>query len=155
MKFSIFNFQFSKKSFTLIELLVVISIIGIITGISWATFKALQPSLQLASVVRDLVTDLRYAQQLAVTEQVNHGIHFSSTTDEYQIIKYGTTTQTLLEKSLPQEISFHQITGFINDEVIFNPYGAVKEIGTISLINSKAETKTIEVRPSGFVKIKN
>lgn len=145
----------NKRSFTLIELLIVISIIGIISGISWGAVRALLPSLQLGSIARDLITDLRSAQQSAVSQQVNHGIHFSSTTDEYQIIKYGTTTQTLLEKSLSKGISFQQITGFTNDEVIFNPYGAVKETGTISLINTKNKTKTIEVKPSGFVKIKD
>ncbi|GAI31296.1 unnamed protein product, partial [marine sediment metagenome] len=56
-----------KNSFTLIELLVVISIIGIIAGIFWGTMKVLSPSLKLTSVVRDLATDIRYAQQLAVT----------------------------------------------------------------------------------------
>ncbi|MBZ9572723.1 prepilin-type N-terminal cleavage/methylation domain-containing protein [Patescibacteria group bacterium] len=153
MKFKIQNSKF-KNSFTLIELLVVISVIGIIAGISWGSVRALQPSLRLGSIVRDLSTDLRSAQRLAVTEQVNHGVRFSTSTCQYQIIRYGTTKKNIFKKSLPKGISFHQITGLTNDEVIFNPYGAVKETGTISLINTKGETKTIEVRPSGFVKIK-
>jgi len=104
--------------------------------------------------VRDLATDLRYAQQQSVTEQVNYGIHFSSTTNEYQIIRYGTTTENVLEKSLSEGVDFHQITGFNGDEVVFNPYGAVKEMGSVSLINIEEKIKIIEVRPSGFVKIK-
>lgn len=143
-----------KNSFTLIELLVVILVIGIITGISWGAVRALQPSLRLGSVARDLITDLRYAQQLAVSQQVDYGVRFSTATNEYQIIRHGTTTEDLLKKSLPDGIDFQEITGFSNNEVIFNPYGAVKETGTISLINTKGKTKTIEVRPSGFVKIK-
>jgi len=156
MKFSIFNFQFSirKTGFTLIELLVIIAIIGIITSISWVVVKTLQSSWRLDGVVRDLATDLRYAQQQSVTEQINYGVHFSSSTDEYQIIRYGTTTEEILKKSLPQGIRFYQIIDFTDDEVIFNPYGAVKEAGSVSLINIEQEIKTIEVRPSGFVKIK-
>lgn len=142
------------KAFTLVEVLIVIAIISVIAGVSWSTFKVLQPSLQLASIARDLTTDLRYAQQLAVTEQVNHGVRFSTTADEYQIIRYGTTTEEILRKSLPENVDFQEIVGFSNNEVIFNPYGAVKTAGTVCLINTKNTTTTIEIKPSGFVKIK-
>ena len=140
--------------FTLFEFLVIIVIIGIIAAVSWSALRTLQPSWRLDGAVRDLATDLRYAQQQSVTEQVNYGIHFSSTTNKYQIIRYGTTTENVLEKSLPEGVDFYQITGFINEEVVFNPYGAVKEMGSVSLINIEQKVKIIEVRPSGFVKIK-
>jgi len=144
----------SNKGFTLIEVSIVVLIMVIITGISWQAIRVLQPSLRLSSVSRDIVTDLRYAQQEAVTEQVDYGIRISSSTNEYQIVNYG-TNQTILEKTLPAGISFSEIIGFSEDEVVFNPYGAAKEAGSITLINTKGETKTIEVRPSGFVKIED
>lgn len=140
--------------FTLLEFLVIIAIIGIIATISWSALRTLQPSWRLDGAVRDLATDLRYAQQQSVTEQVNYGIHFSSATNEYQMIRYGTTTENVLEKSLPEGVNFYQITGFSDEEVVFNPYGAVKEMGSVSLINIEQKIKIIEVRPSGFVKIK-
>ena len=142
-----------RRGFTLIETMIVILIIGIMAGVSWATFKLLQPSWGLNSAVRELVGDLRWAQQIAVTEQTDYGIHFSSTTREYQLVKYSTSSQILTTKALPTGIDFREIS-FSNQEVIFNPYGAAQESGDVSLINSKEETKTIEVRPSGFVKIK-
>ena len=141
------------KSFTLIELLIIIAIFGILALISTPVFRNYQPGLQLSVVVRDLVTDLRYSQQMAVTEQVEHGVRFSTSTDEYQIIKYGAIEEILKEKSLPEKVSFQEVTGFSNDEVKFNPYGAVKEAGNITLINTKNTTSTIDIRPSGFVKI--
>lgn len=144
--------MFNSKGFTLIEFSVVVAIAIIIGGIFFGTFKFLQPSLQLGSVVRDLITDLRYTQQLAVTEQINHGVRFSTSTGTYQVLRYGTTTDEISAKSLPSAVDFHQISGFTNNEVIFNPYGAVTATGTVSLINTSAETKTIEVRPSGFVR---
>ncbi len=143
----------NRKSFTLIEILIVISIIGIMVGVSWSALKFLQPSWQLNSAVRELVGDFRFAQQMAVTEQIDYGVSFSTTTREYQITKYGTTTQVILSKSLPTDIEFKEITGFTNNEVLFNPYGAVKEGGNVSLINKVGKTKTVEIRPSGFVKI--
>jgi len=140
--------------FTLLEFLVIMAIIGIIATVSWSALRTLQPSWRLDGAVRDLATDLRYAQQQSVTEQVDYGIHFSSATNEYQIIRYGTTTENVLEKSLPEGVNFYQITGFSDEEVVFNPYGAAKEMGSVSLINIGQKIKIIEVRPSGFVKIK-
>lgn len=142
------------KGFTLFEFLVIMAIIGIIVSVSWSALRTLQPSWRLDGAVRDLTTDLRYAQQQSVTEQVNYGVHFSSTTNGYQMIRYGTTTENVLEKSLPEGVNFYQITGFSDEEVVFNPYGAAKEMGSVSLINIEQKIKIIEVRPSGFVKIK-
>ncbi len=144
-----------KNSFTLAELLVVIGIVVILTSVSVPLFRNTRPSLQLSGVTRDLVTDLRYAQQLAVTEQADHGVYFSTTTeDKYQIIRHeNTATTTIKEKSLPEGINFQYISPLTDNEIRFNPYGAVKEAATTTLSNLKNETKTIRVSPSGFVKI--
>jgi len=141
--------------FTLIEIFVVLLIISIITGIFFGGLKILQPSIRLDGVVRDLATDLHYIQQLAVSEQFNYGISFLIDTNEYQILKYitSTTTQEISKKSLAPGISFYEIKDFTNNRVIFNPYGSVTEAGSIYLINDKQEVKIIRVRPSGFIKI--
>ena len=144
-----------NNGFTLIEILVVISIISIITGIFFGGLRVLQPAMRLDGVVRDLATDLHYVQQQAVSEQFNYGISFLIGTNEYQILKYitSTTTQEISKKSLAQGVSFYEIKDFTDNSVIFNPYGSVTEAGSISLINSKQEIKIINVRPSGFIKI--
>jgi len=142
------------RGFTLIELLTIIGIFSILALIGIPAFRAYQPSLQLSGAVRELVTDLRYAEQLAVTEQVDHGIRFSTSTNQYQIIRYGAVEETLASTTLPEKVSFYQITGFTNGQVIFNPYGATKDPGSITLINIKNATTATDVRPSGFVEIK-
>jgi len=105
----------------------------------------------LSGLTRDLVTDLRYAGQLAVTEQIEHGVRFNFIENTYQIIRYGATEEIIKEKILPQGIDLRSINNF--KEARFNPYGAAKESGKVVLENIKAETKTIDIRPSGFVKI--
>jgi len=144
-----------NDGFTLVEVLVVISIIFIIAGIFIGGLKALQPSMRLDGVIHDLATDLHYIQQQAVSEQFNYGISFFISTNEYQILKYitSTTTQEISKKSLTPGISFYEIKDFTDNNVIFNPYGSVTEAGSISLINNKQEIKIIKVRPSGFIKI--
>lgn len=149
-------FKRLNKSFSLIEVLIILTIIAIISGIGFMIFNQIQPKIQLNGTARELITDLRYAQQLAVSEQINYGVLLSTTTsetpDEYKLIKYGTETEEIFVKKLPEKINFHQIIGFTNQEVVFNPYGAVQEEGEIILINSQNATTTIDVRPSGFVK---
>ena len=143
----------NKNCFTLVEILVVLGIIGILSLIGIPAFKVFQPSLQLSGVMRDLATDLRYAEQLAITEQVEHGIIFLTGTGQYQIVRYGNPDEILEGKTLPQEVSFLSIAGLTGDKVVFNPYGAAKESGVITLVNTKNSTSGIDVRPSGFIKI--
>jgi len=143
-----------KRGFTLTELLTVIGIMAILLLIGIPVFRAYRPSLQLSGSVRELITDLRYAQQLAVTEQVDYGIRFFIAEDKYQIIKHVAEEELLEEKKLPSQVSFHQTEDLTDDRVLFNPYGAVKdEAGTITLINTRNDIATIDIRPSGFVKI--
>jgi len=134
------------------EILVIIGILGILTIMTIPALRTFQFGLQLNGVSRELISDLRYAQQLTVTEQVEYCVLFFSIDKKYQIIQCG-ESQPIKEKILPNEIKSLTTAGFSNDEVRYNPYGAVKEAGSITLENTKNETKTILVRPSGFVKI--
>lgn len=139
------------KSFTLLELLVIISIIGVLTLSAIPAFRAFQPSLQLSGTTQELVGDLRYIQQLTVTEQKEHCIQFFLADKKYQVKRCE--GELIKEKVLPQEIESLSVSGFTNNEVRYNPYGAVKESGTIDLKNIKNATRTISVRPSGFVEV--
>ena len=141
-----------KNGFTLTEVLIVIAIIGIISVATIPAIRFYQPNIQLSGAARELVTDLRYIQQITVTEQVEHCIQFFPLEKKYQIIQCQ-GSEVLEEKTLPTEIQTMTVAGFTDDRVKYNPYGAVQESGTIVLENTKNETKTIFVKPSGFVEI--
>jgi len=146
----------NNKGFTLTEIIVVIAIFFILVTMSWVAFQRLQPSLQLGAVCSDLVSDLRYVQQLAISEQVNYGIDFSTTTNSYAIYRFATTTEQLSTKNLPAEISFCDLSGLTaNTQAIFNPYGAVLNAGSICLQNRNNQTKIVDIRPSGFVRVQH
>ena len=141
------------KSFTVIELLIAICIIGVLSLIAIPAFRMFAPNLELSGTARELISNLRYSQQLSITEQIEHGIRFSTTTREYQLVKYSSPEEIIETKNLSENLDFQEISGFTNNEVKYNPYGAVREEGSISLKNNRGTILIINVRPSGFVKI--
>lgn len=140
------------RAFTLIELLITISIIGIISLISLPIYKTLIPNIDLNSTVRDVASDLRYAQQMAVTEQIIYSVIFDSNYNRYSIIK-NNTNEVIKTKNLPSTISINFLSEFSGNKVQFIATGAAIESGSISFINTKAKILTIEIKPSGYVKI--
>jgi len=143
-----------QKAFTLIEIMVGITITGIMAALTVIAFARYQPSLELLSVSRDMVSNLRYAQQLAIAQQVNYGIRFYPDQKKYQVVKYSDPEELMKNVFLPSKITLDQIN-FTGSQVKFNIYGAAVEAGTIVIVNKDNNTSTIEVKPSGFVKLKN
>jgi len=141
------------KAFTVIELLVSLFIIGVLSLIGIPAFRAFAPNLELNGAARELVSNLRYSQQLSVTEQIKYGIRISTTTREYQLIKYTNPEEIIETKELPRALDFYEISDFTNNEIRYNSYGSVEEEGNISLINNKGVILIIEVKSSGFIKI--
>jgi len=147
-----------SRGFTLTELLIVMGIIFILAFMSYIASSFYLPKIELSGQTRELVGDLRYAQQLAVTEQLNYAVCFfplggGGYEKKYQVIQHGQcgTSPALVERIFDNiEI---EAVNFSNPEVVFNPYGSVAESGGIVLRNSEGATSTIDVRPSGFVKI--
>lgn len=73
------HFIFSDRpAFTLIELLVVIGMISIVTAVALPAFAVMQRNVSLKNYTKEIVSNLRRAQDLAVTRQdgVDHGIYF-------------------------------------------------------------------------------
>jgi Tfp pilus assembly protein FimT len=140
------------KAFTILELILIIAILGIMVSVSLFAILNLIPSLKIDSASRDLITDLRYAQELALSQQIDYSVYFMTSTQEYKIIKKTSPQEEISTKKLPSGIYFKEID-FLNNEVIFNLYGAVKEAGKVILENQDGKEITIQISPSGFSKI--
>lgn len=140
--------------FALIELLIVLGIIVILSSLIAPAIRNYQSGFQLLGSAREIVTDLRYIQQLAITEQVEYCFKVFSAGKKYQI-KQCDSQEIIKEEAMPQEIKTLSSSGFTDEEIRYNPYGAVSEAGIIILEDIKDETKTIQVKPSGFVEINN
>lgn len=146
------NFNLKQAGFTLVEILAVIMVIGILALVSLPIYSRIKPRLNLNAETRDLASDLRYAQQLAVTEQINYAVTFDQNINQYSITNMA-TGQIIKNKKLITGITFDTITGLTADTAEFNVTGASLEAGTIILTNINNTTNTISIKPSGYVKI--
>ncbi len=149
-----FSYFYKKNQGSLLlNVLVSFGIIALMATISIPYIRQYQPNLKLNATARDLTADLRYAQQLTVTEQVAYLVDFDLDNDSYQILKSGVATPTIKTVEFDSSVNFQQITGLSNNQVVFNFYGGVSESGQIILVNTNGKTATINVKPSGYVQL--
>lgn len=140
-----------SKGINLIELVLVIGIIGIIASIGAPIISRFLPSMRLTGATKELVMELRRAQQYAVTEQIIYQIRFYENENKYQLIKKTEPEELIKETGLPETIAFYRIS-FSPPEVDFNPAGIPSGPGEIELINQKGKKTKIEINPVGFIK---
>jgi Tfp pilus assembly protein FimT len=141
----------NKKGSMLTDLLVVLGIIALLSTISIPYLRRYQPNLKLNAAARNLTTDLRYAQQLTITEQKVHQVVFDLNNDSYQIQKIDVATTTIKTVALESEISIKQINDLTGDKVVFNYYGGVSQSGQIILTNINNADAIVNIKPSGYV----
>lgn len=149
MKFS----AIKQSGFSLVELLIVIGTITILSSIAVPALRAYQPNLKLQAESRQLTADLRLAQQMTVTEQLIYYVEIDNISGRYYLKKQTAPASPIKTISLNPAINFQEVTGFTNNSIIFNSYGAVSEAGRIILANLQGKTVTIEVKPSGYVQL--
>jgi prepilin-type N-terminal cleavage/methylation domain-containing protein len=144
-----------KRGLTLIEIMVVIGIIVSVALVSVPYFRDYQSHTKLKTDARALIGDLRLAQQYTVSEQNTHLIKLIVTNPQkYQLIKRIGQNDTLIkEKNLSQGISWQNTGEFSNYEIIFTSTGAVVQAGNVVLGDDLNQTSTVEVKPSGYVRL--
>lgn len=137
----------------LINLAVGLGVIALLMTISIPYLRRYQPNMKLDAESRSLAANLRYAQQLTVTEQAVYTVDFNLGGDSYQIIKTGVASTTIKTVEFDPEVSFQQITGLTDNRVVFNYYGGVSQSGQVVLINTNFKTAAINIKPSGYIKL--
>ena len=148
----IIKYKKNNPGALLINIVAGLAIIATLTVVSIPNFRRFQSSAKFDNAARSLVSDLRYAQQLAVTEQKVHGLIINQILNFYELVRLDEAATTSLKTvSLPADISFSSMNGFTTNFIGFNSYGSVHESGSIILEDDSSELKTIQVKPSGYV----
>ncbi|OGY47428.1 MAG: hypothetical protein A2663_02645 [Candidatus Buchananbacteria bacterium RIFCSPHIGHO2_01_FULL_46_12] len=140
------------KGISLVEITVVLAIITLLTVIAIPLFNNYQKSAKLKSEARVLAANLRLAQQLAITEQVIYRLKLFPETRNYKIIK-SPTEEIVKSVTLASGVRINEIDGLTDNQVQFTTTGGVIETGQIALTNTRHQTSTIQIKPSGYVQI--
>lgn len=80
---------FGERGFTLVELVLVIVVVVILAGAVNIGINGIS-SARLSGAARRLTSDLRFAQQAAITKRIRHGIIF--TTNSYTVFENDDAT---------------------------------------------------------------
>jgi len=134
-----------KKGYTTIELLMVIVIIGFFASIVMPFFSTTYDTFKIEGAYRQLMQDLRYAQQLAISRQVPHGISVDDVADTYwvyrqnpsNIVKDPATQKPLIVSYATGKFAGIQLVSttynFPTERIEFDSLGAPLVGGTITL----------------------
>lgn len=142
----------ARKGFSAFELLVGTFVIIMITIISVPLITNYQKTTKLRSEARELATNLRLTQQLAITEQAVYNLKIADGFDSYSIVK-STNGELIKEIFFDPEVNIATTTGFTTSSIQFNGAGGVLEAGSVILINTKNASSTVEIKPSGYVQV--
>lgn len=123
-------------------------------AISLPFYRSISMNLSLNSAARDLTSDLRQAQQLAVTEQINYILQLDQADNKY-LIKNKQTDAVIKQKNIASPITILAISGLASSSAEFNATGASLSTGEIILTNPNLRQVIIEIKPSGYVKLSN
>ncbi len=141
-----------ESGLSLAEILVAMGIILILALLIYPNLKTYLNQQLLSANAEKFVGYLKLAQQRTVTEQLKYAIKVNLLSQNYYLVKKGSPDIVLENYSLAEPISFNQINGLVDNEVVFNPTGAVDFSGDIYLLHQQTnEQKKIMIKPSGYV----
>lgn len=147
-----------ERGFSLVELALMIALIGVMAGsyfMGALNFNA--GAVDRAS--RRIESDLRYAQQLAMTEEANHGL-LSLNGTSYRMYRLNTGTpitdpHSQQAMNVDLTIDYQGVSFGGNYQVEFDSNGRpVVGSGAQIVLNNGAQTRTVTVTPTtGYIQV--
>lgn len=164
----------TARGFSLTELIVIISILGILGWVAYPKMAAMD-EIKLDAAARRLAGDLRYAQSLAMSRRVIHGVLFNPALEKYVVFAPNTaspitdpadrartlavdyTTRTEFRGVLVQSATFGTTPG-----VTFDYFGVPRDTAGVDLTTAgsviltyQGQSDTVLVAPqTGMVTVR-
>jgi Tfp pilus assembly protein FimT len=146
----------NRDGYFLIDVLVVIGIVGVVAVAAVPYIRDFQPRLTLDSAKKQIASDLRYTQQLAVTEQSLHGVEFDEIMDTYEVVKMDPdgSTSVIKSRELAKGVGIKEVVNSDDGLVEFNSYGGVDEACRVVLEHTNGDVGQVIIKPSGYISVK-
>jgi len=77
-----------RRAFTLVEFLIVVLIVSTIAATALPTLSTATQSMKASALAREIATDVRYAQMLAVKTGVRHRVSFGQTDQVHEVCRW-------------------------------------------------------------------
>jgi prepilin-type N-terminal cleavage/methylation domain-containing protein len=78
--------KMNRQGFTVLEMIMVILIVAILAVMSIPRFESYY-TIKLEGAARKLVSDIRYAQRLAIARHETYGVEFNTGSDSYRLFR--------------------------------------------------------------------
>lgn len=128
-------------------------ILSIVMAVAGVDFEGLTDRSGLKTSVRELVTDIRYAQQIALGSGKNCYVLFDTDRELYRI-KIGGHPEPEIIKQVVLREGIDIETSYKGQSLHFTPIGAPSIGGTIMVCNSRGACYRITILPAtGRVKV--
>jgi prepilin-type N-terminal cleavage/methylation domain-containing protein len=155
----------NTRGFTLIELLVAVSVASVLVALTVPGFLRFRSSLMRSQVRWGLISDLRYARQLAVTKHRAVVVAFGNGSTTTDVTTYTLHTDSngnrvkdngeqVLNRTLPRGTYLTSVTLTPPDSVIFDSSGALwpgTTGGRLTFRGPKGAPDTLLVSAIGMV----
>lgn len=148
----------NNRGFSAIELLASLAIAGILTGLAAFQFSHQSEHTRLSHASRSLMSDLRWARQMAISRTEEVRLVLDATTDRYWIERAsrpGVVAGAVRDfKDGRQGYGGIDLVSSSNGETIrFFPKGTTNTWTTIALRNNDGEEKQITLLATGRVRL--
>lgn len=129
----------SNRGVTIMELMVAVVIAGILSAMAIPRFSLEVERINFKSASRDLLSNLREARSLAITQRESHGVYFNPSNGEYTLFWDRVTSVPPAFDDGDSVLSVDTIPGnygtigssFMNSVVVFQDNGSASESGMI------------------------
>lgn len=145
--------KLKNSGLSLVEILAIAGVAVLISLISVPAFIGYQKNSKLKNEARQLATNIRYAQQLAITTQNIYQVKIFPENEKRYQIKDEKNDTIIKDVHFDSEIRVSQIDNFIDQMIRFTATGGVVEAGNLYLVNTNNQTSTLQIKPSGYVQI--